>query len=121
MVLPGLGHYNTNNYVKGHILLASEIILFGTSFYFYDQAMEKYDKYKNATYIIDINRYYEDAETPFRNFKIFAGIGLAVWLYNIYDTWKVTEEYNNGVWDELYNNYKSGNLHLTPTGFSVRF
>lgn len=121
MILPGLGHYKTNNYMKGHVFLVTEIILFGTSLYYYDQAHEMYDKYKNADYIVDLNKYYEAADGPFTNFKIFASLGVLVWIYNVYDTWIVTNEYNNHIWSDLYKNYKSGDVLLTPSGITLRF
>jgi hypothetical protein len=80
-----------------------------------------YDKYKKADYIGDIEKYYTDANTPFQYSKILLGFGVVVWLYTIYDTVQVTEEYNNEIWDNIYMEYYKKNLIITPTGFTLRF
>ena len=120
-VAPGWGHYTAKKYTRGHFLLATEIILFGTSYFFYDQAMEKYDKYKKSTYIGDINQYYLDAKDPYVYSQIFFSLGVAVWLYTIYDSISATDEYNHILWNELYMEYHQKGFKITPLGISLRF
>ena len=121
VIAPGWGHFTAKRYTKGQILLGLEVILIGSGIYYYDQAMENYDKYKKADYIGDIEKYYTDANTPFQYSKILLGFGVVVWLYTIYDTIQVTEEYNNELWDNIYMEYYKKNLIITPTGFTLRF
>ena len=121
VIAPGWGHFTAKRYTKGQILLGLEVILIGSGIYYYDKAMENYDKYKKADYIGDIEKYYTDANTPFQYSKILLGFGVVVWLYTIYDTIQVTEEYNNEIWDNIYMEYYKKNLIITPTGFTLRF
>lgn len=121
VIAPGWGHFTAKRYTKGQILLGLEVILIGSGIYYYDQAMENYDKYKKADYIGDIEKYYTDANTRFQYSKILLGLGVVVWLYTIYDTIQVTEEYNNELWDNIYMEYYKKNLIITPTGFTLRF
>ncbi len=121
VIAPGWGHFTAKRYTKGQILLGLEVILIGSGIYYYDKAMENYDKYKKADYIGDIEKYYTDANTPFQYSKILLGFGVVVWLYTIYDTIQVTEEYNNELWDNIYMEYYKKNLIITPTGFTLRF
>ncbi len=121
VIAPGWGHFTAKRYTKGQILLGLEVILIGSGIYYYDQAMENYDKYKKADYIGDIEKYYTDANTRFQYSKILLGFGVVVWLYTIYDTIQVTEEYNNELWDNIYMEYYKKNLIITPTGFTLRF
>ena len=121
VIAPGWGHFTAKRYTKGQILLGLEVILIGSGIYYYDKAMENYDKYKKADYIGDIEKYYTDANTPFQYSKILLGFGVVVWLYTIYDTVQVTEEYNNEIWDNIYMEYYKKNLIITPTGFTLRF
>ena len=121
VIAPGWGHFTAKRYTKGQILLGLEVILIGSGIYYYDQAMENYDKYKKADYIGDIEKYYTDANTHFRYSKILFSFGIIVWLYTMYDTVQVTEEYNNELWDNINMEYSKINLIVTPTGFTLRF
>ena len=120
-VAPGWGHYTAEKHTKGHFLLATEIILFGTSYFFYDQAMENYDKYRKSTYIGDINQYYLDAKDNYVYSQIFFSLGVVVWLYTIYDSISATDEYNKRLWNELYMEYHQKGFKITPTGVTLRF
>ncbi|MCD4820069.1 MAG: hypothetical protein K8S23_15405 [Candidatus Cloacimonetes bacterium] len=120
-IMPGWGHFSAKNYIKGQILLATEIALFGTSLYYYDQASEYYDKYKKATNITDINNYYEKTRSPLRLSREFLSFGILIWIYTIYDTLIVTESYNRELWENLIIEYHDKKLKVTPTGISLRF
>jgi len=120
-IAPGWGHFSSGQYTKGQVLLGMEIILLGTSYYYFDSAMEKYDKYKNATYIKDIDQYYEDAKDSYFISQIFFTLGTVVWLYTIYDSIDATESYNVSLWKQIILQYQSSNLTITPTGFTWRF
>ncbi|RLC52941.1 MAG: hypothetical protein DRZ79_00325 [Candidatus Cloacimonadota bacterium] len=121
--VPGWGHFSAKRYLKGQILLGTEIILFGSSLYFYDQAMEKYDKYKKATYIRDIYTYYQEARSPYLRSQLMFGLGIAVWIYTIYDSITVTENYNRDLWQNIFFEYQNRKIKLdiSPIGFSLRF
>ena len=120
-IAPGWGHFSAQQNTKGTILLGIEIVLLGTSYLFYDQAMYNYDKYKKSTYIGDINQYYLDAKDPYTYSQIFLGLGIAVWLYTIYDSITASEEYNQKLWDDLLQKYHQQKLQITPAGISLRF
>ena len=120
-IVPGWGHFSAKSYTKGQILLGLEVILFGSSLYFYDQAMENYDKYKNANQIDEMDQYYNDSLEPYRYAQAFLGLGIVVWIYTLWDTVNVTEEYNSNLWNDIIREYNRQNIIITPTGISVRF
>ncbi|MDY6914992.1 MAG: hypothetical protein SVM86_01575 [Candidatus Cloacimonadota bacterium] len=115
--LPGWGHFATERYTKGNIILGLEIILLGTSYVYYDKAMDQYEKYKDSNYIEDIHKYYDEANRPYKTSQVFLGLALGVWLYNIYDAILQTNEYNTEIWQKIY----SENITITPGSISVRF
>jgi len=118
---PGWGHFSAGEYTKGQILLSMELIFLGSSYYFYDNAMEKYNKYKNSTYIKDINQFYEDASDPFFISQVFLGLGITVWIYTVYDSINSTESYNVRLWEEIREQNQSPGITFNPTGFTWRF
>ena len=120
-IAPGWGHFSAQSYTKGQILLGLQVVLLGSSLYFYDTAMEKYDEYKNATQIDDMNQAYNDALKPYRYSQAFFGLWIIVWGYTLWDTYQVTEEFNADLWRDIINEYNRGAVQLTPTGISVRF
>ena len=116
MVFPGWGHFAVKKYTRGEILLGLEVVFLGTAFYYYDQAMDNYDKYKKADYIEDINKYYQKAEQPYKYSQTFLALGIITWLFGIYDTINVTTEYNVDLWESLNDIY----YEESPTiGFSA--
>jgi hypothetical protein len=121
MILPGWGHFSAHRYTKGQVLLGMEIILLGSSIYFYDQAKEYYDKYKQSTNILDINNFYEDTKIPLRLSQGFLTLGILVWIYSLYDTPKVTDEYNKDLWDKLIFEFHQKRVEVTPHGVTLRF
>jgi hypothetical protein len=121
MIMPGWGHFSAQRYTKGQVLLVMEVIMLGSSLYYYDQAREYYDKYKNATNIIDINSYYEDTKIPLRLSQGFLTLGVLVWLYSLYDTPKVTDDYNKDLWDKLIFDFHDKQVQITPQGVTLRF
>jgi hypothetical protein len=118
---PGWGHFSSGEYTKGQILLGLELIFLGTSYYYHDSAMEKYNKYKKATYITDINQFYEDANDSYFISQIFFSLGAIVWIYTIYDSINSTETYNDKVWNEIRQQHYSKGISINPTGFTWRF
>ncbi len=122
-IMPGWGQFNTHSYTKGQIFLYVEVVLAGTCYYFFDQSYEKYDLYKSATYIGDIKQYYDDA-TKYRGYAqgLIAFTGL-IWIYNIYDTYISTEEYNAEIWNGVVNEFVNDKIEVSlyPMGFEVRF
>jgi len=121
VIVPGWGHFSAKHYWKGQILLGLEIVLLGTSYLYYDQAMDIYDKYEKATYIGDIEKYYSDAKSPYNMSQVFLGLGIIVWAYNIYDTIVVTEKYNDALWEKIIFENQDTSISISPTGLSMRF
>ncbi len=121
MVVPGWGHFSARRYTKGEILLGLEIILLGSSLYFYDQSMEIYSKYKDASYIENINQYYNDAKIPYGYSQGFLGLGIILWIYTIYDSTVATDEYNQDLWQNIFFDFHENKLQITPTGITWRF
>ena len=120
-VAPGWGHFSVGSYTKGQLLLGSQIVLFGTSFYYREQAMIDYRKYKNATQIDDINNFYNSAVTPYRQSNLLLGLFFVIWGYTIYDSVIETHDYNNNLWYQLKEERTTYKISLTPTSISVRF
>ncbi len=120
-IIPGWGHFSAQRYTKGEILLTIELVLFGTSLYLYDKALENYGKYKKADYIQDIIEYYNDASTPFVYAQGFFAVGMMVWIYTFFDSIRVTDEYNADLWDQIFHEYQDTGLKITPMGITYRF
>lgn len=120
-ILPGWGQMSAGKTLRGEVFLASEIILAGAGLYYYDKAMNYYDKYKKATYVGDIKRYYEDAKGPYTISQVILVAGVVIWAINIFDTISVTAENNSGLWDRTVDDYYAKKLTITPIGFVYRF
>ena len=122
-VMPGWGQFNSKNYSKGQIFMGIELVLLGTSYYYYDQSEEKYQQYLDSTYIGDIKQNYEDASKLRGYAQGFIAVAALVWVYNIYDTYRSTEEYNALLWNDLIKEYHQTNFQISlhPLGFQVRF
>ena len=120
-IVPGWGHYKSHDYTKGHTFLASEIVLFGTSLYFYVKAMDDYNKYEDSHYIGDIKQLYLDANSNYKYSQLFFSLGAIVWIYTIYDSISATQEYNQNLWNELSKKLHSQRVIITPTSITVRF
>ena len=119
---PGWGHFSSEKYTKGQILLGVELLLLGGSYYFYDKSMHSYDKYKEATQIDEINQHYSDAQSPYRNMQILLGASGLIWLYTVYNTISATNSYNAAMWDRiLIEQSKSRHIRVVPGGIEVRF
>lgn len=119
LVIPGWGQYHAKNYSKGQIFLGMETVMLLTSYYLYQQSMNKYDRYKQATQIDEINKLYDEAARPYRFAQTFLGAYLAILIYNCYDSVETTNDYNAKVWNRIEN--KSLKISVTPTGLTLRF
>ncbi|PID28998.1 MAG: hypothetical protein CSB55_02720 [Candidatus Cloacimonadota bacterium] len=120
-LVPGWGHFAVERYTKGQILLGMEIIFAGTTFYYYDQYRDYYDKYEAASQSDKIQYYFDKAQTPYRLAGSFFGLYCLVWIYTVYDTFLVTDDYNGDIWDKIIKNHRESAFTVTPTGFSYRF
>ncbi|MCK5051746.1 MAG: hypothetical protein KAS53_08490 [Candidatus Cloacimonetes bacterium] len=120
-LVPGWGHYSSRDYTKGHAFIASAIVLFGTSYYFYNQGMDDYRNYKDSHYIGDIKQHYLDANSNFKYSLLFLSLGAIIRLYTIYDSISATQEYNQTLWDDLSKKLHSQRVLITPTSITVRF
>ena len=120
-IVPGWAHYKSHDYTKGHTFLASEIVLFGTSLYFYVQAMDDYHNYENSHYIGDIKQFYFDANSNYKYSQLFFSLSAIVWIYTIYNSISATQEYNQNYWNELSEKLHSQKVVITPTSITLRF
>ncbi|HPY96632.1 MAG TPA: hypothetical protein PL063_05425 [Candidatus Cloacimonadota bacterium] len=121
MIMPGWGHMHTEDYLRGQILLSTEILLAGTSYFLYDKSMEKYDKYKKADQIDVLNQYYSEANTAYKQATMAFSLFALVWVYNVYDTYIVTEQYNDHLWVKNIQKELDKKITVTPLGISVKF
>lgn len=121
MLIPGMGHFQTKNYLRGQILLSTEIILAGTTYFLYDKSQEKYDKYHNSTQIDEMNQYYSDANSSYKQASLTAALFVVVWGYNLYDTYVVTKQYNDRLWLKNVDKETNKKIMLTPNGVSIKF
>ena len=119
LVIPGWGQYHAKNYSKGQIFLGMETVMLLTSYYLYEQSMNKFDRYKQATQIDEINKLYNEAARPYRFAQTFFGAYLAILIYNCYDSVDTTNQYNAQVWNKIEK--KSLKISVTPTGLTLRF
>lgn len=120
-IFPGWGQFNAKSYAKGQVMLALEIAMLGSAYFFYDRAMDNYEKYKNSTQIDDMNAYYQDALVPYQYSMVFITFATVVWAYNIFDVVQTTERYNADVWQKTLRNYYNAPIQITPEGIQIRF
>jgi len=120
-VAPGWGQFSTKRYLKGQLLVGAEIALIGSFLYYNDKYLTNYDEYKKANYIGDIEKFYDKANKYHLTSRTFLALGITVWLYNIFDAAISTNNYNQDIWDSLYNDYERGKIILSPNGISLRF
>ena len=120
-IIPGWGQFSTKESTKGTVILGAEIVLAGSSLYFMDRAMGKYNLYKQATQVDEIEKYYKDAQVPYQYSFILMGFAGIIWAYNIFDVIQSTQDYNVRLWEEIIERSKSGPINVTPAGIEVRF
>jgi len=120
-IIPGWGQFSTKHYTRGQAILGAELILFGTSLYFYDKSMDYYRKYEAATQIDDIDSYYKKAQGPYQYAVIFLGLGMIIWSYNLFDVVQSTEAYNETVWDRIYKEFYDSGIQIGVDGIGIRF
>jgi len=120
-MIPGWGQFATKNNGKATVILSLEIVTLIGSIYFYDQAMVNYNRYKTATQIDEINRYYSKAQTPHQYSIMLLGLAAVVWGYNVFDVITSTNEYNANLWQDIMNRQSSSPLQITPSGLELRF
>ncbi len=120
-VIPGLGHFQTKDYLRGQILLSTEIVLAGTTYFLYDKAMDKYDQYKNSTQIDVMNQFYTEANDSFKQASLTGFLFVAVWGYNLYDTYVVSKQYNDKLWLDYVKKENEKRIKINPNGITIKF
>ncbi len=120
-LIPGWGQFASKAPTKGTLILSSELVLIGTSLYFWDRAMTNYRLYKNATQTEDIQKYYKEAQSPHQYSQIMLGFAGIVWIYNVFDAIQTTQQYNSNLWLEIMERSKNNPISVTPDGIEVRF
>ncbi len=120
-LVPGWGQFSTNAPVKAEIIIGAEVLAMGTAFLFYDRSMNYYRKYQNASQVGEIEDYYKKARTANQYATLTAGLGLIVWIYNMYDVIVSTEEYNASIWQKILERNRDSALQITPEGLELRF
>ncbi len=119
--VPGWGQISAHSYIRGQVILGVEIVALGGCLFLYTRAMDKYDKYKNATQVDEINSLYDEALEPYTLSMALLGLYGLVWGYNLYDSAQSTEGYNAQLWNKLLKDNASRRILLTPTGIELRF
>lgn len=120
-LVPGWGQFSTNAPVKAEIIIGAEVLALGTAYLFYDRSMNYYRKYQNASQVNEIEDYFKKARTANQYATLTAGLGLIVWIYNMYDVIVSTEEYNATIWQRIMERHRDSALQLTPEGVELRF
>jgi len=120
-LFPGWGQFNAKSYTKGQIFLGIEVALLGTSYFYYDKALDYHKKYRNATQIDHINNYYNQAQTPYQYSIVFLSLASIVWAYNVFDVIQTTEDYNATVWKKTLQNYYKAPVKISPNGIEIKF
>ncbi|PKN72534.1 MAG: hypothetical protein CVU50_06655 [Candidatus Cloacimonetes bacterium HGW-Cloacimonetes-3] len=120
-LIPGWGQFASEASTKGTLILSTELVLIGTSVYFWDRAMTNYRLYKNATQTEEIQKYYKEAQSPHQYSQIMLGFAGIVWLYNIFDAIQTTQQYNTNLWREIQERGNNNPVQITPGGVEVRF
>ena len=123
-VIPGWGHFMAESHVKGQIILGTELIFLGFGLYYYDQAMDKYDRYKESRRIDEMNNFYNDADTPYKKSQAFLAAYVIVWAYSIIDSGKEADKYNSRLWNKIKEEHgKAYKITISKefTGISFRF
>ncbi|MBN2829184.1 MAG: hypothetical protein JXR56_02560 [Candidatus Cloacimonetes bacterium] len=118
---PGWGQITAHSYIRGQVILGVEIISLGGSIFLYTKAMDKYNKYLDATQVDEINSLYEAALEPYTLSMALFGLYALIWGYNLYDSIQATEAYNGNLWNSVVEEYSSRKVTVTPTGIKVRF
>lgn len=120
-VAPGWGQLSAQRYAKGQLMMGAEIFLIGTFIYYNDKYLEEYDNYKKANYIGDIEHFYDKASEYYATSRAIIGLGVAIWVYSIFDSVLTTSDYNQDIWDSLYKDYQKKKIVFSPTGITIRF
>lgn len=120
-LIPGWGQFASKASTKGTLILSTELVLIGTSVYFWDRAMTNYRLYKNATQTEEIQKYYKEAQSPHQYSQIMLGFAGIVWIYNIFDAIQTTQQYNTNLWREILERNNNNPVQITPDGVEVRF
>ena len=121
VLTPGWGHFSAKSYTKGQVLLGLQIFLVGSSYYYYNESMDMYDKYKKANQTDYIYQYYTDANASYRTSQILLGLCAIVWIYTILDVVQATESYNRDLWEKLIFEYSNTEISLSPKGININF
>jgi hypothetical protein len=121
VLIPGWGQFAGKASTKATLILSTELVLVGTSLYFWDRAMSNYRLYEQATQIEDIQYYYKEAQSPHQYSQIMLGFAAIVWIYNIFDAIQTTQQYNANLWEEILERQKSNTIQVTPNGLEMRF
>jgi len=121
LILPGTGHLHTGNYIRGVLFLGGEIAIASTAVHFFNRGRSNYDKYKNATRIDEIERFYDAAVTSYVQASIMAGVFVGVWVWNVFDTRRVTNEYNQRLWNEMMTREQERRVVVGANGLEYRF
>jgi len=101
-LFPGLGQYNSGNKTKAYLFSITTALCIVGSIYSYNIANESYRDYSTSQY--KNSESYTDYNNRMDQMYCFMGLGLATWIFNIYDAYKI-----------------SNSLDDTNTGLKVAF
>jgi len=111
-ILPGYGQFAAKKSMKGLAFTTTALTIIGGGLYFLKQSNQKYDKYKSADNIDDIERYFDDSEKLLKTSRICFGIGVTIWVLNIIDAYFSTNSYNKEQFEKFY--YGSAEKKFVP-------
>lgn len=116
-LLPGMGQFSCKRVGKGALFLGSTIAASGGAVYFLLKSNDKYEKYKVADNIDDIEKYFDESEDLLKYSNICFGIGAAIWAINIIDAYFSTISYNEKQFEKFYYGFREKklvpNVHLS--------
>ncbi len=111
-ILPGYGQFAAKKSLKGLIFTTTALTTIGGGIYFLRQSNQKYDKYKSADNIDDIEKYFDGSEKLLKTSRTYFGIGVAIWALNIIDAYFSTNSYNKKQFEKFYYAFAEKKLGL---------
>jgi hypothetical protein len=93
-IIPGSGQYKINNKAASWLWALSCFGIAGLSWYYNDQAAEKYENYRQSTMPSEANTYFEQSYHNIQLSRLMAGLSGTLWLGNLYDTYKKSKKPN---------------------------
>jgi hypothetical protein len=101
VLYPGLGQYSAGDKNKAYFFSITTALCIVGSIYSYSEANRIYTDYSNLQY--KNNNLYNEYNNEMDQMYCFMGLGLATWILNIYDAYKISNK----------SDYKEPNLKMS--------